>query len=50
MSSSEDEMVEQVAKILREKNITSIPIVRDKKLVGIVSFEDIVDCFLEKRI
>lgn len=49
VSSNEDETIEQVAKILREKKITSIPIVKDKKLVGIVSFEDIVDYFLDKR-
>lgn len=43
----EDEVLE-VTKVIREKKITSIPVESDGKLVGIVSFEDIIDHFLEK--
>ena len=43
-----NEDIIDVAKIIRKHNITSIPIENNGKLVGIISFEDIIDYFLEK--
>ncbi|ABR54967.1 putative signal transduction protein with CBS domains [Methanococcus vannielii SB] len=38
-----DETVKNTAKVLSEKNISGIPIMEDKKLLGIISLHDIAD-------
>lgn len=48
ISCSEDDDIIEVTRIIRKNNITSIPVQKDGKLVGIVSFEDLLDYFLEK--
>lgn len=48
ISCDENEDIIDIAKTIRKHNITSIPVESDGKLVGIVSFEDIIDHFLEK--
>lgn len=48
ISCSEDDDIVEVARIIRKNNITSIPVGRDGKLVGIVSFEDVIDYFLKE--
>lgn len=47
ISCDEDDEVLEVTKVIRKNKITSIPVESDGKLVGIVSFEDIIDHFLE---
>jgi len=37
-----NEEIEKVAKVLGDKNIKQVPVVKDKKLVGIISRRDIV--------
>lgn len=48
VSCTDDSEVIEVTKLIRNNKITSVPIEKDGKLVGIVSFEDIIDNFLEK--
>lgn len=48
VSCEENTSVVDVTKLIRKNKITSVPIERDGKLVGIVSFEDIIDHFLEE--
>ncbi|SEG15395.1 CBS domain-containing protein [Caloramator fervidus] len=36
-----------IAKILREKDITAVPIVEKEKVLGLVSLEDVVDYFIK---
>lgn len=48
ISCNEDDDIIEVTKVIRKNNITSIPVEKDGKLVGIVSFEDLLDHFLEK--
>ena len=45
---SEDDTLEQVATILHEHHISRLPVVRDGKLVGIVSRGDIVKAIVQK--
>ena len=44
----EDETVEQVATVLHEHNLSRLPVVRDAKLVGIVSRGDILREIVKK--
>lgn len=48
ISCNEDDDIIEVTKVIRKNNITSIPVEKEGKLVGIVSFEDILDHFLRK--
>ncbi len=48
ISCDEDDEILDVTKGIRKHKITSIPVEKDGKLVGIVSFEDIIDHFLDK--
>lgn len=48
VSCHEDDEIIEVAKGIRKNKITSVPVEKDGKLVGIVSFEDIIDHFLQK--
>ena len=48
VSCNEDDEIIEVAKGIRKHKITSLPVEKDGKLVGIVSFEDIIDYFLEE--
>ncbi|AFS77334.1 CBS domain containing protein [Gottschalkia acidurici 9a] len=42
-----EEYIDEVARRLRENNIVAMPVLEDKKVVGVISFEDIIDHFLE---
>lgn len=44
----DDDLID-VTRLIRKNKITSIPVESKGKLVGIVSFEDIIDYFLEKN-
>jgi CBS domain-containing protein len=44
----EDDTLEQVATVLHEHNLSRLPVVRDGKLVGIVSRGDIVKAIVQK--
>lgn len=48
VSCKEETSVIEVTKLIRKNKITSVPIEKDGKLVGIVSFEDIIDHFLKE--
>ncbi|MGB9878201.1 MAG: CBS domain-containing protein [bacterium] len=48
ISVSEDTPIEEIAKILAEKGIKRVPVLKEGKLVGIVSRADIVRAFAEK--
>ena len=41
-----EEYISEAAKRLRENNIVAMPVLKDKKVVGVISFEDIIDYFL----
>ena len=47
ISCDEDDKIIDVAKLIRKNKITSIPVESNGKLVGILSFEDIIDYFLQ---
>ncbi len=47
VTGSQDENIVGLAKRLREKNIITIPIIEDNKVIGVVSIEDIVDYLIE---
>lgn len=49
ISANEDEEVEEVARRLRENDIMALPVVENKKVIGIIELEDIVDYFLNKN-
>ncbi len=40
-------LIEQAGQILREQNISSLPVVHNNSLVGIVTTEDVLDFFLD---
>ncbi|MCX7920994.1 MAG: CBS domain-containing protein [Clostridia bacterium] len=44
---NEDMIVEQIAELMVEKDINRIPVVRDKKIIGIISRGDIVKYIAE---
>lgn len=48
ISVCEDTPIEEIAKILAEKGIKRVPVMKEGKLVGIVSRADIVKAFAEK--
>lgn len=50
ISCTVDESIVDVAKRIRENNIVGMPVLKDDKVIGIVSFEDIIDYFLSKYI
>jgi CBS domain-containing protein len=41
--------IEEVARILAEGNYHAVPIVKDKKIVGIVSTADVINYFLNEK-
>jgi CBS domain-containing protein len=49
ISANEDEEVEEVARRLRENDIMALPVVENKKVIGIIELEDIVDYFINKN-
>lgn len=48
ISCDENDEIIEVTKGIRKHKITSVPVEKDGKLIGIVSFEDIIDYFLDK--
>jgi len=40
-------LIEEAGQILRQQNISSLPVVEENKLIGIVTMEDILDFFLD---
>lgn len=49
ISASGDEEVEEAAIRLRENDILALPVIENKKVLGIVELEDVVDYFLKAR-
>jgi len=43
-----DEDLLTVANRLRKNDIIAMPVVENKKIIGIISIEDLLDCFLNK--
>lgn len=48
ITSSADEDILDIAKLLREKDIIAVPIVDKEIIVGIITIEDIMDYFIDK--
>ena len=44
---ADDDLVENAAVLMRDNNISSLPVLRDGRLVGIVTEHDIFDAFIE---
>lgn len=44
---SEDTPVEDIGKMLVQKNIKLVPVLKDKKIVGIVSRRDVLKCLFK---
>lgn len=42
-----DTLIEEAAQMLRDQGISSLPVLKNSKLVGIVTIEDILDFFLD---
>lgn len=49
MSIGPNESIEDANKKLREKKVVSIPVIEDGIVIGVVSFEDLLDYYLEKE-
>ncbi|MCT4619298.1 MAG: CBS domain-containing protein [Marinisporobacter sp.] len=49
ITAEEDEDIIAISKRLRANNIVAMPIVDGKKVLGVISFEDIIDYFIEKQ-
>jgi CBS domain-containing protein len=49
MSIGPDESVEAANRKLREKKVVSIPVIEDGIVIGVVSFEDLLDYYLERE-
>jgi CBS domain-containing protein len=45
---SEDDTLEEVATVMHERNVSRLPVVRDGKLVGIISRGDIVRALVQR--
>lgn len=48
ITSSAEEDILDIAKLLREKDIIAVPIVDKEIIVGIITIEDIMDYFIDK--
>lgn len=46
LSIGPDESVACANRKLRDKKVTSVPVVEDGVVIGVVSFEDLLDCYL----
>ncbi|MBQ7566545.1 MAG: CBS domain-containing protein [Oscillospiraceae bacterium] len=44
---ADNDLVENAAVLMRDKNITALPVLRDGRLVGIITEKDIFDAFIE---
>ncbi|QZY55726.1 CBS domain-containing protein [Crassaminicella profunda] len=49
ITAQEEEDILTISKRLRTNNIVAMPIVEGKKVLGVVSFEDIIDYFIRKQ-
>lgn len=49
VTAQSDESPLDVAKRLREHNIIAMPVLKDDKLMGIISIEDILDYYIKKE-
>ena len=49
ISISEDDLVEDVSRLLVKKNIKRVPVIKEKKVVGIVSRIDIIEHILKEK-
>lgn len=49
ITAESDEEVLTVAKRIRENDIISMPVVENKKVIGIITIEDIFDYFIKKE-
>jgi len=47
ITAEEEEEVEEAALRLRKNNIIALPVINDKKALGLISLENIVDYFLK---
>lgn len=45
---SKESTVNDAAKLMRHNDINGLPIVEDEVVIGILTFEDVIDYFLEK--
>ncbi|WP_053956610.1 CBS domain-containing protein [Inediibacterium massiliense] len=49
VTAQRDEHILSIAKRLRENNIVAMPVIENHKVIGIISFEDIIDYFIKKQ-
>lgn len=48
ITASQNDDIKQVAKLLREHDISAVPVVDNGKVIGLIGLEDIVDYFINK--
>lgn len=48
MSIDLDQPIEMANRKIREKKVVSIPVMEEGKLVGVISFEDLLDYYLDR--
>jgi len=46
---SPDDLMSKLRELLRDKHISGVPVVRDKRLIGMVSIEDFIKCLAEGK-
>lgn len=46
ITASQNDDIKQVAKLLREHDISAVPVVDNGKVIGLIGLEDIVDYFI----
>ncbi|KRQ86213.1 Arabinose 5-phosphate isomerase KpsF [Caloramator mitchellensis] len=49
ITAKEEDSIVDVAKLLRQNNVSAIPIVKGNKVIGLIALEDIVDRFIEEN-
>ena len=50
VSVSEDTALDEIATIMAEKKVHTLPVMRDKKLVGVIGKSDIIRAMANKRL
>ncbi|WP_129596138.1 CBS domain-containing protein [Anaerophilus nitritogenes] len=49
ITATKNEHILPIARRLRENNIVAMPVIENHKVIGIISFEDIMDYFIKKQ-